>query len=80
MKCQDWELSPALKGSMMSVIFIGVFFGNLVLRLNILSLAWNPLRSVDQQLTLTAGVRPCCWPMPGTEPFKVCVWMLWNFL
>jgi len=27
---QEWELSPALKGSMMSVIFIGVFFGNLM--------------------------------------------------
>lgn len=27
---QDWEMSPALKGSMMSVIFIGVFFGNLI--------------------------------------------------
>ncbi|CAK8990787.1 Gallate transporter (Gallate permease) [Durusdinium trenchii] len=27
---QDWELSPALKGGMMSVIFIGVFFGNLI--------------------------------------------------
>ncbi|CAE7279792.1 pol [Symbiodinium sp. CCMP2456] len=27
---QEWELSPALKGSMMSIIFIGVFFGNLM--------------------------------------------------
>lgn len=27
---QEWELSPALKGSLMSIIFIGVFFGNLM--------------------------------------------------